>query len=989
VGAQASPPDAGTDSGLDSLASATLTRALEYLDVARPELGFDKLYAEDDTFRLSVVEDILNDPLSLPGWQQQVVSEFRAAADDPIVIANLLGALGDAPDDAAHGAWRWPATRFDADGYWETDRSTDRDSYVGDFIASVQSAEALLHDAFAELTPEETAHLVMAAPAFWGNWEDDADDITRKGRLQFEMGLAPDTTAELSEDPILDMAAKMDRSALTGAARMFLAALSELANGAVDLPQSRALQHAEGVDGSVVLTADSPWGLIVVGGPRDNTYSAEALSEIAVVIDLGGDDIYRGRAASAIGTLTRSFSAVVDLGGDDLYDASDLPFALGGALLGVAVLIDTGGDDIYRGDDGSAGAGFFGAGFLYDRAGTDFYSGRNLCQGAGAFGIGALVSDGAGPPPPGPELTDDRAFDAGLKKVPGTGAVPIRHNDNDTYLCARFSQGFASTFGVGILYDRFGSDTYRSGGRYVHAPLRPDDFQSLSQGYSIGFRPRAGGGVGLLLDEEGNDFYNGEIYAQGVGYWYSIGLLFDGAGNDSYHASQYAQGAGVHLAVGTLWDRGGEDQYVSKFGVTQGTGHDYSAAFFLDEEGNDYYVVDNGQGVSLTNSTAIFIDAHGNDFYATYGGGQGWVRWARGSCGPGIFLDLEGKDTYSRWSPGADGSVWTHNTYGLGIDLDRDLELPGEKVPEVVLTAEDSLRAVDELFETASIWEVGSAREKVRRARKALIAKGTDAVDYVLREKLATRKSLEYRTIEELAKAHPDSFTARAIFYLESDDETTRRNMIRVMGELKRPEAREPLERMLGKNAYRDDWYRMLYALGRIGDLEASRTLRSFLAHDSERIRINAVRALAALKDSAAAGLLSDRLSDSILTVRAAASDGLQRLGTASITPLCESLDAGATQRAIRIRTLGKLAFALRDSSDAASLVARSRARRVLMAALDASSEAEPPAARAAAVEALMKLGEEETIAFVTLRMLDEHDPLVRRMYELAMKAVE
>ena len=79
--------------------------------------------------------------------------------------------------------------------------------------------------------------------------------------------------------------------------------------------------------------------------------------------------------------------------------------------------------------------------------------------------------------------------------VPGTGARPIRYDENDTYQCARMSQGFASTFGVGLLYDQEGSDTYRSGGRYLHAPLLPHDFQSLSQGYSIGFRPRAAGGL--------------------------------------------------------------------------------------------------------------------------------------------------------------------------------------------------------------------------------------------------------------------------------------------------------------------------------------------------------------------------------------------------------------------------------------------------------------------------------------------------------------
>ncbi len=985
----ASPPNTGRISGLDSLASATLFEAFDYLELRPAELGFDKLYAEDDTFRLHVVERLLNHPLELPGWQQQVVTDFRKAIGDPVALAGQLGALCDAGDDVSFPDHGWPAAPVDSPGITTADLDLPLQHLIRTFEEGVHAAATSLRQAFSDFSDGEKERLLIVAPAFMGEWEGDSEDPTRKGRLHFEVGATVDTTIELTEDPILDLAAKMDRKALIHASRRFLSALVELAGGLAHAPLPDASRNLDGVGGPVITSVETPWGLLVVGGREDNHYSEDALARIAFLIEPGGDDVYRGRAASAVGDLLRPFGAVVDFGGDDLYDASRKCFALGGAVLGIAALIDLSGDDIYRGDDGSEGAGFFGAGLLYDGAGRDFFEGRNLAQGAGAFGIGALVSECTTPPPPGPDLVEDRAFAEGLRPVPGTGATPIRHDENDVYLCARLSQGFASTFGVGLLYDRRGSDTYRSGGRYLHAPLRPNDFQSLSQGFSIGYRPRAGGGVGLLLDEEGNDFYNGEIYTQGVGYWYSIGLLFDGAGNDSYHASQYAQGAGVHLAIGSLWDRGGEDQYVSKFGVTQGTGHDLSTAFFLDEEGNDYYLVDNGQGVSLTNSVAVFIDACGDDFYATFGGGQGWVRWARDFCGPGIFLDLEGKDTYSLDSPGADGAVWTHQTYGLGIDLDRDLELPGEVVPEITLTAEDSLRSVDELFETASLWEVGSAREKVQRARQALIAKGMEAVDYVVTQKLSTRFSLEYRTIEQLAKAYPDSFAERALPYLEDETKTTRRNVIRVLGELKTAAAREPLEAVLGKRRFADDWYRVLHALGQIGDRESAQKVRPFLVDEDERRRINAVGALASMKDSASAPELVERLSDAILTVRAAASGALKGLGTPSVEPLRASLESGADQRAIRLRTLGEIAHALRDSVGERSLVARSRARRALMAELDAAPESTTPAARAAAVEALMTLGEPATIEYVELRMLDEVDPLVRRTYEIARRAHE
>lgn len=46
------------------------------------------------------------------------------------------------------------------------------------------------------------------------------------------------------------------------------------------------------------------------------------------------------------------------------------------------------------------------------------------------------------------------------------------------------------------------------------------------------------------------------------------------------------------------------------------------------------------------------------------------------------------------------------------------------------------------------------------------------------------------------------------------------------------------------------------------------------------------------------------------------------------------------------------------------------------------------PGARAAAVDALIRLEDEETRRFVTLRMADEFDLLVKRSYEKALEAI-
>ncbi|MCK4304711.1 MAG: HEAT repeat domain-containing protein [Candidatus Eisenbacteria sp.] len=1042
--------------GLDSLASATLLRALDYLELRPEELGFDKLYAEDDTFRLGVVEDLLNDPLSLPPWQEKTLTALRGCVDDPAELIGELADLCGARDDRALEPSRWPLRSLGPSGgkqvgaapdtastaapYPAADTASDRaaagvtdavssaadlERIFESFMRSTREAERWLEKAFAEFTPEERSMLLMIAPALWGDF-DEHPDQTRKGQLHAEMGVEADTTVEITEDDVLDLAVKLDRAALTRAACLFLRGLTELAGEGIDVPLPRAARHLSGVTGTVISAAETPWGLFVLGGPEGNVYSPKALEQIAFLVEPGGDDVYRGRAASAVGGLTRSFSAVVDLAGNDFYDAPGLSYVHGGAVLGVAALIDLEGNDVYRGDDGAQGVGCFGAGFLYDGAGVDFFEGRNLSQGAGAFGIGALVSDCTHTPPAGRELQRDRAYEAGLLKVPGTGAVPIRYDDNDTYLAAQQSQGFASTFGAGLLYDRKGNDTYRSGGHYLHAPLLPHDFQSLSQGFSIGFRPRAGGGIGVLMDEEGNDFYDAEVYAQGAGYWYSLGLLFDGAGNDRYLATQYAQGAGIHLAVGSLWDVGGDDHYACKLGVTQGTAHDLSVGLLLDESGNDYYLVSDGQGISITNSVALFIDAQGDDFYATPRGGQGKVTWTRGFCGVGLFLDLEGQDTYPLTSPGANGGVWRQATYGLGIDLDRDLQLPDEAIPEIVLTPEDSARTVEELFETASIWEVGSAREKVRRARQGLIAKGIAAVDYVVAEKLGTKSGLEYRAISELAKAYPDSFAARILPLLERDDYQIQRTVIALLGDLKRSEAREPMEAMLKRKEQKQHWTRVIAALGKIGEPEAAPSIRLFLGDEAERRRISAVVALSSLGDTACVERLVDLLSDPLFTVRSAASRALSKFGASAVGLLCEGLNYGTglpmpgargegqssprtlTQRRIwegqnsprtlsqariweeqnglRTITLGRIAVALRDSTDERSLRARAHARRALMAELERFPETNRAGARAAAVRALVELGDPETLSFVKLHMEDEFDPLVRNTYEQVME---
>ncbi|MDD3625712.1 MAG: hypothetical protein PHV06_00190 [bacterium] len=352
-----------------------------------------------------------------------------------------------------------------------------------------------------------------------------------------------------------------------------------------------------------------------------------------IFIDLSGDDKY----TYSDDYLVNSFHCILDFSGNDIYLGAEKR-GPGSGLFGIGIIIDKQGNDEYLGNDFCFGAGVGGIGVVIDEGGKDLYRANDFCLAAGYFGLGIL-------------------FD---------------YSDDDIYESSRFSQGFASVKGIGVLSDKKGNDIYITGRRVLHQPLYNNHYQSLSQGFSIGMRGEDfAGGIGLLHDKEGNDKYIGDVYAQGAGYWYALGILFDESGEDVYSAWIYGQGSGIHLASGCLIDLKGNDSYTLNDGVGQGGGHDLAVGFLLDREGNDYY---SGSGITQggghANGIGILIDSSGNDAYSGVKEIiQGWGTGDRNSCSFGILLDLGGNDKYS--TQGKDNFIWFGTKYGVGIDKEN------------------------------------------------------------------------------------------------------------------------------------------------------------------------------------------------------------------------------------------------------------------------------------------------------------------------------
>jgi len=370
---------------------------------------------------------------------------------------------------------------------------------------------------------------------------------------------------------------------------------------------------------------DTPLGAVVVDTTgRDNVH---ALQGPLLVVDVGGNDRYEF-AARGHG---RRISVVLDHGGDDEFVALAPGADPSAAVLGYGILWDTRGDDRHRGTRLAQSSALFGATLLVDEAGRNEFVASGFAQGHAVGGIAVLLA-GAG---------------------------------NDAYRAQTHAQGSAGPAGVAMLVDRGGDDRYTLDNSPLSMPSAqlPDRNVSMGQGAGHGLRAdpvdgrSAAGGIGVLADLAGNDRYEAQVFAQGVGYGEGLGILVDDAGDDRYEAAWYAMGAAAHRGAGVLLDRGGgRDRYRATHSTSLGAAHDFSVAFFLDEGGNDrYHAGGFGLGAASENGIAFFVDAAGDDAYAVDAGAclafgathvGKWGTLRDDLPNVGLFMDLGGDDSY-------------------------------------------------------------------------------------------------------------------------------------------------------------------------------------------------------------------------------------------------------------------------------------------------------------------------------------------------------
>jgi len=529
------------------------------------------------------------------------------------------------------------------------------EEHVAALVSVLEEAHRLRAAALRKLSPQDRRFLFDHAASFVEHFYPNVSLTESPNASE----LSEQTLAEAEADRRFCefVSERLDYGALIAAAQV-LARLADdgwLERLGESVRDRQALPSPpNGVTGDVLLLRETPYGLLVIGGEGSNTYDLD--ERFALVLDLGGNDTYRGTIAAAAG-MEHGNSVVIDLAGNDTYEASPLGLATG--RLGVGLLIDRAGDDVYHLSQGSGGTGFAGLGILYDGAGNDHYVGTKLTQGAALGGLGLLV-DAAG---------DDRHTSFG------------------------YAIGFGGPLGIGAVIDREGDDRYQSGEKYpssYNAGDAPDEkpgeprFQFDSFGIGTGSGKRIftkdpeqqsyglAGGWGMVIDLAGKDRYRSSNFSQGAGYFFGAGVKLDFGGHDEHAAARFGHAAGAHYGVGLFVDYGGEDRYSSTGPVYNGgTAWDLSAMLCIDA-GQDSDVYDlrrsDGLGRADHHSWSLFIEEHGKDRYLV---SNGMGRASDASMSG--FFDLGGEDTYVVTpQPGSGGRANGHTEVdgsgGLFVD---------------------------------------------------------------------------------------------------------------------------------------------------------------------------------------------------------------------------------------------------------------------------------------------------------------------------------
>ena len=640
-----------------------------------------KRYSDDqkgaDDFRLRDMRYLQRDPFKIPKVCDTLLGDLQKVITDSD-LGNMLDVIMSELDEKVDSGYDISlTTKLPSSTIFKARLKTgiSLQEHCEQLLKLFEEAEEFRKRAFAGLTEDDVSFL-----------KDNIYGLTDRWILDSNLEM-PETNER--DKKLIQLCGYVNYRLLFASSRMLANVLSpEYLDGL-----KKDIEREAGNKEGILASKDMPFGKIIIGGKGNDRYQENA----AVIIDIGGDDFYANQQGGSVyetGKPDQPFSIIIDFAGNDRY--SSYRYGCQGAgVLGVGILYDDVGDDIYIAQDWAQGSGLLGVGILVDADGEDSYKGQEYVQGCGLFGIGILIdkskkqdeSADANPvrdsvpeieTPESVSDTDQAPSHDDISNKP-EGENNIFNGASDSYQANKFAQGFAGPKAFGLLIDTAGDDDYLASTKHPNGYAdNPGTFDGWSQGCGTGMRAYTdpsmsrSGGIGVLIDQTGDDYYEAGTFSQGGGYYFGWGILADKSGNDEYLGTRYAQGFAAHSAIGYFIDESGDDQYKTLCGVNAGLSWDLTCVAFIDKSGNDTY--DDGgfsRGATAHNGFCLFMDLGGKDIYnggVANAGGNDY----HGGYSLSIFLNKGPEDDVC--PNRKKNSIEVNTEYSIFIDTDKEIE---------------------------------------------------------------------------------------------------------------------------------------------------------------------------------------------------------------------------------------------------------------------------------------------------------------------------
>ncbi len=219
-------------------------------------------------------------------------------------------------------------------------------------------------------------------------------------------------------------------------------------------PHSRV---GPGVAAAVDLSGNDAYG--DPANPRNCGANGGGNVGVGILADRSGVDTYIAGHHGVMGGAHFGVGLAVDGSGDDSYTGTRNGVNGGGDYVGVGLLVDRSENDVYQGTAyGVNGGGIRGMGLLLDMAGNDRYTADNRgTNGGGDGGVGVIVDN-----------TGNDYYDGGTRGSNGGGyfvgvGMILDGGENDVYVGGSRSSSGSGDFGVGLIIDLAGQDSYPAG----------------------------------------------------------------------------------------------------------------------------------------------------------------------------------------------------------------------------------------------------------------------------------------------------------------------------------------------------------------------------------------------------------------------------------------------------------------------------------------------------------------------------------------------